>query len=291
MSAGFLRYARYRYLWVALALSLLSLGLYFSQDAQGAQPPNGGTWQGYVLGTLGALLIVWLSLLGVRKRRYRVGRSSVQAWTSAHSYLGASLIVVATLHCALQFGMNVHTLAYLLLVIVVLSGIFGAWVYTVLPARRAANAEGRDIAHAAIELEDLDSEIRELAVGCEATLRGVVDSALELTHSAGGYIDRLLGRDRSQLRLADGSLEANRDQRSVISALARRVPNASRRREAEAVGRLLDAFGRRQVLLRRLRRDARLEATLRSWLYLHVPVTAALLAALFVHIVSVFIYW
>ena len=35
-----------------------------------SQPPNGGTWQGYVLGTIGALLIVWLTLLGVRKRRY-----------------------------------------------------------------------------------------------------------------------------------------------------------------------------------------------------------------------------
>lgn len=291
MNTGFLRYGGYRYLWSALALSLLALGLYLSQGARDPQPPNGGTWQGYVLGTLGALLIVWLSLLGVRKRRYRVGRSSLQGWTSAHSYLGLSLLIIATLHCALQFGLNVHTLAYFLLVIVVASGIFGAWAYTVLPGRRARSAGGRDISFTEEELNDLDSGILQLATGCDASLRVLVDSAIELTSTGGSSLDRLLARDRSRLRLPDGTLKANRDQREVIKALARRAPDASRRREADTVGQLLDAFARRQLLLRRLRRDARLDSLLRSWLYIHVPLTAALLAALVVHILSVFIYW
>ena len=34
---------------------------------------NGGTWLGYTLGTIGALLILWLMLFGVRKRRYGPG--------------------------------------------------------------------------------------------------------------------------------------------------------------------------------------------------------------------------
>jgi hypothetical protein len=41
----------------------------------------------------------------------------------------------------------------------------------------------------------------------------------------------------------------------------------------------------------RLRREAQLAALLRVWLYVHVPLACALLAALLVHIVSVFLYW
>jgi hypothetical protein len=29
---------------------------------------NGGSWYGYTLGTIGALLILWLTMLGMRKR-------------------------------------------------------------------------------------------------------------------------------------------------------------------------------------------------------------------------------
>ena len=36
---------------------------------------------------------------------------------------------------------------------------------------------------------------------------------------------------------------------------------------------------------------ARLKALLEVWLYVHVPLTVALLAALTAHIVSVFYYW
>ena len=57
-----------RYLWWSLGLLVVSGVLYATQGD--VQPPNGGTWQGYVLGSIGALLIVWLTLLGVRKRRY-----------------------------------------------------------------------------------------------------------------------------------------------------------------------------------------------------------------------------
>ena len=85
-----------RYLWWSLALIAVTLGLYATQ--RGTHPPRGNTWQGYTLGTVAALLVVWLALLGIRKRRYASGLGSVQGWTSAHIYLGLTVIVVATLH-------------------------------------------------------------------------------------------------------------------------------------------------------------------------------------------------
>jgi hypothetical protein len=44
-------------------------------------------------------------------------------------------------------------------------------------------------------------------------------------------------------------------------------------------------------LLNRARRDMRHKAVLDLWLYIHVPLAVALLAALSVHVVSVFLYW
>ena len=78
MYTSLLGWQRRRYQWWALALVVLSIGLYLSQSPDAPQPRNGGTWQGYVLGTAGALLIVWLSLLGVRKRRYRSAAGTVE---------------------------------------------------------------------------------------------------------------------------------------------------------------------------------------------------------------------
>ena len=73
-----LRFSKARFLWWALGLIVLSVALYTTQG--GVQPPNGGTWQGYVLGTIGALLIVWLAVLGIRKRSYSSTTGSVPGW-------------------------------------------------------------------------------------------------------------------------------------------------------------------------------------------------------------------
>jgi hypothetical protein len=48
---------------------------------------------------------------------------------------------------------------------------------------------------------------------------------------------------------------------------------------------------RKEAMLARVRRHLRLKALLEIWLYVHVPVTFALIAALIAHIVSVFFYW
>jgi hypothetical protein len=66
----------------------------------------------------------------------------LKAWTSAHVYLGLSLVVVGTLHTGFQFGWNVHTLAYVLMMLVILSGVWGISVYASLPAKLAGNRRG-----------------------------------------------------------------------------------------------------------------------------------------------------
>ena len=114
---GFLVHKRMRWLKVATVLCIAAIVAYAFIDVE--PRPNGGTWYGYTLGTVGAGLIVWLALLGIRKRRYRASFTTLQGWVSAHVYLGLAAIVVATLHSGLELGLNLHTLTYLLMLVVV----------------------------------------------------------------------------------------------------------------------------------------------------------------------------
>src|SRR6476646_5385668 len=127
MHQSFLSYRRKFYLWVALGLCAAAIVAYAWHHPR--SPPNGGTWLGYTLGTIGALLILWLTALGIRKRSYRSRLGTVQGWVSAHVYLGLALLVIVTLHTGFQFGWNIHTVAYGLMWLVIVSGLVGISAY------------------------------------------------------------------------------------------------------------------------------------------------------------------
>src|SRR3546814_3728118 len=93
---GFLRYAGFRWAKISGGLCLLIIVSYALVDVTPRH--NGGSWYGYTLGTIGAGLNLWLTALGYRKRKMTNDYWSLKAWTSAHVYLGLSLIVVGTWH-------------------------------------------------------------------------------------------------------------------------------------------------------------------------------------------------
>lgn len=292
MRESLLGWQKQRYLKWSIFTAVVCVALYVSQTLQSTQPPNGGTWQGYVLGTLGAGLIIWLSLLGVRKRKYRSTLGTVQGWTSAHVYLGIVLLIAATLHCAAQFGWNVHTLAYVLMCLVIASGVYGLYVYMHLPTRIAENSSGKNNEQWLAELVDIDEEIRKVVRRTDADIQLMALSALELTRLGGGVWQQLRATDRSMVQMTDGGRPvANAEQSAVIDVLSKRIPDARKAADAEVLNELLALFGRRQFVLHLLRRDTRLRGLVKVWLALHIPLTAALLGALAVHIISVFLYW
>ena len=286
---NFLMYAGARYLWWSLGLILGATILYLTQGD--TQPPNGGTWQGYVLGTTGASLIVWLAWLGIRKRRYRSTSGTVQGWTSAHVYLGLALTVVATLHSGAQVGWNIHTLAYVLMCVVILSGLFGLYTYMSYPQLISKNREGGARAALFAELYDLDRAARSVAGKCAAEVAIAVDSSIERTTLGGGIYSQLFSRDDSFFIPGAGKPVRNADQQRVLDFVGARLPRAAKGIEAASLQQLIVLLCRRQVVLRRIRRDIRLFGWLKIWLYFHVPVTIALLAALALHILTTFFYW
>ena len=275
MHEGFLVYANSKYLKWSVVLCLASIAAYIFYEP--IDEHNGGTVLGYILGTVGALLIVWLTWLGIRKRQYGA-HFRLTAWVSAHVYLGLSLIVVATLHTGFQFDWNLHTLAYVLMIIVIVSGIFGIYAYARFPRLVTENRRGVSMDDLLTQIGDLDRECKQLAVGLPDEVSSLILKSCEET-SIGGSIFRILSGKASNCP-SDAAF-------TQLRSLASTVDQA----HALSTRKLLVLIGKKCGLLGTVRRDIQLKALMDIWLRVHVPVTIALLVALTIHIISVFYYW
>jgi len=266
---SFLKYKRFRWLWIAVLVAVATTIGYFLIDQD--PRPNGGSWYGYTLGTIGLGLIVWLSLLGVRKRNISQGNWSLKGWTSAHVYLGLALIVVGTLHTGFQIGWNVHTLAYFLMLLVIISGIYGVVVYAKLPTVLSSGRSEMTRGDMLEELTVTDRQLESAAQPLDRQQADLVIAALGQDVFSGGALGRLTGaypgcktnRALSGFSQSGGEVEAK-----VHALLSQR---------AEQLG--------------TIRGHLRTKALLEVWLFIHIPATIALLAALLAHVISVFFYW
>jgi hypothetical protein len=265
---SFLKHKGFRWLWIALLLSAASIAGYLLIDQE--PRPNGGTWYGYTLGTIGFGLILWLSLLGVRKRRINPGAWSLKAWTSAHVYLGLALAVVGTLHTGFQIGWNVHTLAYVLMLLVIATGIYGVVVYATLPASLSANRKEMTRAQMLDALTALDRQLESAAQPLARAESDLVIAALGQDVFYGGALARLTGSYPG-------------------CKTARALKGMGTGSEAEA--RVTALLEKRREQLTQIRGALRIRAMLEIWLFIHIPLTVALIAALTAHVISVFYYW
>jgi hypothetical protein len=302
MHESFLRHRRWLFLKIASALSVAAIAVYVWDD-----PPhgaNGGTWLGYTLGTMGAILIVWLSWLGVRKRQYRSRMGTVKSWVSAHVYLGLALFVIATLHTGFQFGWNVHTLAYVLMVLVIASGVYGVLVYARYPSLITDNRAQSTREAWLGDILELNDQAIKLADTIDPAVHRAVVRAADRLRVGGGVRQQLWGglapaqgedlgvagellRKKMTASMAERSAGAEQ----MIFFDESRIVMGERDPEAERLKQLLELLTRRNELAARINRDIQTHARMQIWLYLHVPLTAGLLAALLAHVVSVFLYW
>ena len=300
MYGSILNYGHYRYLKQAAALVFIALLLYLS--APPGEPPNGGTWQGYTLGVISAALILFLLWFGIRKRQYHRTKTSLDQWASAHVYLGISLPVVVSLHSALQFGWNIHSLAYALMVVVVLSGFYGLYAYLSFPAAVTTIRNGVSRREMIATIARLDETSLALAenLGAEAhhkVLREVVETRL------GGTLWQQIKIGASlpvlplfQWKLA-GSFAGSEQAALGVDALSPKGFLSKYLRESKSAAEidqaveLLKILNERQSIISRVQRDIRYHALMKCWLLLHIPIACALLVAVLIHVISVFFYW
>lgn len=269
---GFLRYANFRWAKISGGLCLLIIISYALVDVSPRH--NGGSWYGYLLGTIGAALILWLTALGYRKRKMTKDYWSLKAWTSAHVYLGLSLIIIGTWHTGFQLGWNVHTLAWVLMMLVVLSGLYGVIAYATLPAALSNNRDQMTQMQMLEAIRAFDRQLHAAAQPLSPEDTTPVLAALDEDPFAGGIRARLMGHYP----------------RCATSAAIRMLA-ASNGGQTEAREKVSGLLSQKAAALARLRQHLRIRALLEIWLYVHVPLTFALIAALSAHVISVFFYW
>jgi hypothetical protein len=272
---SFWSYRSFRWLKVTLVLVVVATSAYFADEPPGGA--GGNTFLGYLLGTLSAGLMLWLFWFGMRKRSYKAAGAPLRGWLSAHTYLGLALVWLVMLHSGFDFGWNVHTGAFVLTVLVVLSGVFGVVVYTAVPERMTQNRPGEKLAALFERIQDIDTECNTLASSLPDTIARAVDDSIAQTRIGGGPMRLLRRRDR-RCPTAH-ALRVVAEQKSSVEGAAR-----------EDVRKLEEMLDAKRSLLARVHTDLRLKALLDVWLFAHVPLASAALVAVAAHVFIVLYY-
>jgi hypothetical protein len=270
---SFLVYARFRYLKIACATAAVSLLLYLIDSPYGSR--YGGSWAGYTLGIAGALLILWLMWFGYRKRSYLRDQGNLVAWLSAHVYLGLSLLVIATFHTGFHFGWNIHTLAFALMCLVIASGGFGVFCYAHYPRLMTENRRGITMPQMLGRIASLNDQLRNAAMSVDDRTAKAMERAVEATSIGGSFWRQFSGHYPNC---------------ATATALAHvtEIPTDATPELAAAMRQLRLLLDEKGQLLMRARQDIRYKALMDIWLYFHVPLSFALLAALLAHVIAVF---
>lgn len=276
MGTSFLRYRSGRWLWISLAgaLGLVFHYLYYRSRTVA----YGGSVEGLLYGVIGTGLIAVLMYLGIRRRSYSSSSGTLQGWVSAHVYLGLLTLLLIPLHAGFRFGWDVHTLAFMLLAVVVLSGIMGIVLYLNIPSRLTKFEGGQ-------QADKIDGEISQLLIDMRALVKDKSDVLVQLYKSEIAMLQQTRPQGWSLLLRGQGSdLLALRS--ADLSHKSSSIPV-----EDQAAFQILSQLVLKKAQLEQnLMRQMRLRNALQAWLYVHVPASIALVIAVLLHLVVVFMY-
>ena len=275
MGTSFLTYGSGRWFWISLA-SGLGLLLHYS-DYRARTVAYGGSIEGLLYGVIGTALIGVLMYLGIRRRSYSSHTGTLQGWVSAHVYLGLLTLLVIPLHAGFRFGWDVHTLAFVLLVIVALSGVGGVLLYRILPSR-LTRFEARQ------QPDKIDPQLTRLLADMRALVKDKSNALVDIYRAELAASQQRMPSGWSLIRGQTRDLLAERS--ADLAAKAAVVPL-----EEQATFQVLS-----QLLLKKaqlelnLLQQMQLRNALKAWLYVHVPISIAMVCAVMIHLIVVFWY-
>jgi hypothetical protein len=294
---------------VGTAATLIVAVFAYAPYAARAEAPSGGSWLGLLYGIAGFGLMLFAGLLGARRkvRVWRIGRA--QTWMRGHLWLGLLSLPVIVLHSGLSFGAGLTAVLMWLLMIVVVSGLAGAWLQHTWP-RRLLHEVPMETIYDQIDhvrrqlLDEADTVVAQacgkleletiVPLGVNAYDRKVAGG---VTQNASVSAAALATTDRIDAEVSAPLREFYvREMREFVDRPIATHPLADRSAAAarfEKVRALVPrdfhpAIADLENICeeeRQLMRQARLHRILHSWLLVHVPLSMALLVLAVVHIV------
>lgn len=276
MAETFLTYGGKRWLRFGVVSAVLLTASYLLYSR--AMSPHGGTFMGLLYGVMGTVLIGILMGLGVRKRRYAGGLGTMQGWTSGHVYGGLFTLLLIPMHAGFRFGYDIHTLAFALLCIVIISGVVGVVLYQVVPARLTKYEAG-------LQADKIDQEINLLLAQMRNLAKDKSDAFVKVYRDE---IAQTIGPRLSGWRLlfADTGRDLLAKRAEELTARAATIPTD----EYQAFETLSRLLFQKSQLETNLMLQMRLRNAMEAWLYVHVPISFGMVAAVFLHLLAVFYY-
>lgn len=299
--------------WAIASLIILATAsaAYVVYAATSPDGPRGSSSVGLVFGTLGFAFMTFAALLGARKRvpTWRLGRA--QAWMRGHLWLGLLSLPMTLFHGGFHFGGVLTRVLMWLLIVTVVSGVFGAALQHYLPRVMTADVRLETIY---AEIENVRTLLRaEADLGVEAVCGPLglqkIETA-ELQQRAGGFSAIRASSTReggTAVAIAEESVLLTDDERAPLKKFYLDEMRPFLEKPKEHGGRLADA-GKAQLAFtglrtlmpqkaqetladleaicdeaRQLVRQEQLHRWLHGWLLVHIPVSLALILLGAVH--------
>jgi hypothetical protein len=283
--------------WLVASLAILGVSalLYSFYRASSANGSMGGTAAGMAFGGAGFALMIFAALLGARKRVpvYRFGRA--QTWMRGHLWLGLLSLPIILFHSGFRYGHGLTAWLMTLLIIVVVSGVFGAALQHYMPRvmTREITMETiyEEIGHVRAQLleeaEELikqatDAEKKASVEGAEPDSSGTTVAVVDEVAPLHNFYERELKPFLEKPGARGGALSDAAQAHSAFAQLRTLMP-ASLHTTIEDLEGICEE--ERQLIL-----QSHLHLWLHGWLLLHIPLSLALILLGAIHAVMALRY-
>ena len=234
--------------------------------------PRGGGFKGYILGILGTVLIVVLMLLPARKRQYQRPVGPLDLWMRSHVCLGIIAALVVGMHAGFQMIGTISVGLSVVFILTLISGLSGTVLYETLPSTIARMGNNTFRNQALLDSKnEMEQELESLLADQTDRFQDVVTNiwnrkkypaSINPFHLVPWWIRHRRVRKEEQ------------DSRQLLES-------------EQAI------FLTAEMLVTRyeqLDRQIFHQKVISQWLWLHVPLSAALMTLLVVHIVTTLYY-
>ena len=272
--------------WLIASLIIFGVAtaIYVVYAAASPAGPSGGSAIGLMFGIAGSLCMIFAGLLAARKKVpvWRLGRA--QTWMRGHLWLGLLSLPLILFHGGFRFGGPLTSVLMVLLIVVVLSGVFGAalqhYMPRVMTTRIPMETIFEQIDRVRAQLLSEADQMVEAACGplnsqdaspASRLSTGVATATIATTDTLplGTFYSRDLRPFLQQARGQNPALSNRVKATGIFEGLRTLLPSALH----DIVKNLEDICEEE----RQLRRQIRYHHWLHGWLLLHVPLSLALL--------------